>query len=431
MARARAKPIGPVGWGRGTDLRWDVVVIGAGAAGLLAAREAARRGRSTLLLEKNRKAGVKILMSGGTRCNLTHATDARGIIAGFGKNGRFLHSALAAFGPSDLVELVNNENVPTKIEETGKIFPASDRALDVRDAFLRLADRAKVQLALGEEVRGISRTGGDFLIETSLREVSAPRVILTTGGQSYPGCGTTGDGYAWAADLGHQIVQPRPALVPLTTSVEWVRELKGVTIPRAALRVIDPARPGKKAELASREGSLLFTHFGLSGPVALDVSGAVSRSSSPGKLEVEVDFSPGEPEAGLDERLRNEASREGNRTISSRLAPGLPKRLIEAILHQAGVPTDCRLAELSRERRGRLARGIKRTSLAITGTLGFEKAEVTTGGVSLLDVDSRDMQSNVAPGLYFAGEILDLDGAIGGYNFQAAFSTGYLAGNNV
>lgn len=217
--------------------RWDVIVVGAGAAGLLAAARAAERGRQTLLLEKNRKPGVKILMSGGTRCNLTQNTDARGIVAAFGVQGKFLHSALSALGPRDLIDLFAAEGVPVKIESTGKIFPCSDKAADVLHALLRRLQKSGATLAPGQEVRSIAKRGDEFEVVTAEGAISAANVLLTTGGQSYPGCGTTGDGYAWLKGLGHSIVPPRPALVPVTTNAAWVHSLQGITVPDVFVRV--------------------------------------------------------------------------------------------------------------------------------------------------------------------------------------------------
>src|SRR5437016_3193878 len=210
------------------DTVWDVVVIGAGAAGLLAAVRAAERGRRTLLLEKNRKPGVKTLTSGGTRCNVTHATDNRGIVEAYGPPGRFLHSALAALSVQDTVDLFEAEGVPTKVEETGKVFPVSNKATDVLDALLRRLHRSGATLALAESVLDLRPDPPGFALATPHRTVRAARVVLTTGGRSYPGCGTTGDGYAFAARLGHAIVTPRPALTPVRVQAPWVADLRGV-----------------------------------------------------------------------------------------------------------------------------------------------------------------------------------------------------------
>jgi predicted Rossmann fold flavoprotein len=401
---------------------WDVTVIGAGAAGLLAAARAAKRGRRTLLVEKNRKPGVKILMSGGTRCNLTHATDNRGIVEAFGPPGRFLHSALAALSVQDTIDLFEAEGVPTKVEETGKVFPVSNKAADVLDALLQRLRRSGAILALEEPVLDLRRTEAAFALTTPRRVVFTSRVILTSGGQSYPGSGTTGDGYRFAAQFGHTIVTPQPALVPLTVSAPWVAELRGVTLPDVALRVLDGS-----TSLASRRGSLLFAHFGLSGPAVLDVSRAISRHPRPECLVLEVDFLPVMKEAALDDYVRTEAVSSGKKQLAVVLAAHLPRRLCDTLLALAGLPIDRKAAALSKADRAKLVSGVKWMRLPITGTLGFRKAEVTTGGVSLDEIDSRTMQSKLVPGLLIAGEVLDLDGPIGGYNFQAAFSTGWLA----
>jgi predicted Rossmann fold flavoprotein len=401
----------------------DVAVVGAGAAGLLAAAAAAEAGARTLVLEKNKRPGVKILMSGGTRCNVTHATDNRGIVAAYGPPGRFLHSALAALSVEQTVALFEAEGVATKVEETGKVFPVSNRAGDVLDALLRRLHRSGAALALDEPLLDLERGEDGFVLKTPKGERRARRVILTTGGRSYPGSGTTGDGYGFAARFGHTIVPPRPALVPITVNVPWVPELRGVTLPDVAVRVVEG-----DALLASRRGSLLFAHFGLSGPVVLDVSRAVSGHPRPSQLHLEIDlFAAVRPEQ-LDERLRQAAGSDGKRQLSAVLSAWLPRRLCDAVVVLAGLAVDRKAAGLSRADRGALAATLKRLRLPVTGTLGFGRAEVTAGGVALDEVDSRTMRSKLAPGLFVAGELLDLDGPIGGYNFQAAWSTGWLAG---
>jgi predicted Rossmann fold flavoprotein len=404
---------------------WEVAVVGAGAAGLLAASRAAERGRRTLLLERNRKAGVKILMSGGTRCNITHATDNRGIVEAFGPPGRFLHSALAALGVQDTIDLFEAEGVLTKVEETGKVFPVSNKATDVLAALLRRLQRSGATLALGEPLLDLRRSEAGFALTTPHRVASAARVVVTTGGQSYPGSGTTGDGYRFLADFGHTIVAPQPALVPLTVAATWVPEQRGVTVPDASVRILEDG-----VSLASRRGSLLFAHFGLSGPVVLDVSRVVSKHPRPAALVLELDLLPGLKEPALDEWLRAESLAAGKKQLAGVLAAYLPRRLCETVLVLAGLPADRKAAALSKPDRARLVQVLKRLRLPITGTLGFKKAEVTTGGVALDEVDSRSMRSKRVPDLFIAGEVLDLDGPIGGYNFQSAFSTGWLAGDS-
>ena len=409
------------------DRDWDAVVLGAGAAGLMAATHAAERGRRVLLLEKARKPGVKILMSGGTRCNITHDCDSRGIVAAFGKNGQFLHSALAGFGVRDTVAFFEAEGVATKVEETGKIFPVSDRALDVLNALLRRLARSGAVLSLAEPALDLRPLpDGGFRVTTPRRELTAERVLVTTGGRSYPGCGTTGDGYTFATTFGHTIVPTRPALVPLTVDAAWVADLRGITLPDVSLRV---AENGKA--LTTRRGSMLFAHFGLTGPAPLDVSRAVSGHPTPAALALEMDLLPTEPEHVFEEFVRAESAASGKKQLAVVLSEKLPRRVCDRLLSLAGMPEDRRAAALSTQDRRKLIELTKRLRLPLRGTLGFEKAEVTAGGVSLGEVDSRTMQSKRAPGLFLAGEVLDLDGWIGGYNFQSAWSTGWLAGRHL
>lgn len=419
----------------------DVLVVGAGAAGLLAAARCAELGAASglqvLLVEKGRRPGVKILMSGGTRCNLTQACDRRGIVEAFGPQGRFLHSALAALGPAELVALVEAEGVPTKVEATGKVFPESNKAADILAAFVRRLERSGCLYEAEQpvrELRPLAEASGGFEVFTSTLRIQARKVIVTTGGQSYPGCGTTGEGYAWARTLGHTIVPPRPSLVPITIQADWARSLMGVTLPDVRVRVVD----GNHTLAESRDG-FLFAHFGLTGPSILDVSREVSGHPEPNRLHLICDLLPGVAADALDAELRGRAGREGRRQCSTLLADSvrelsphtaLPQRLIETLIEVAGVSATKVGAELSRDDRKKLVQVIKELRIPVRGTLGFEKAEVTAGGIALKEVDSRTMESRLVPGLYFAGEILDLDGRIGGYNFQAAFSTGWVAGTS-
>lgn len=421
---------------------FEVIVIGAGAAGLLAATRSAERGRRTLLIEKNRKPGVKILMSGGTRCNITHACEAPGIIGAFGSAGPFLHSPLAALGPAELIELLESEGLATKVEPGGKIFPQSDRAADVLNALLRRFHRSGAQLALGEPVTDVALDAKGFLIQTDRQSLRCEKLIVTTGGKSFPGCGTVGDGYRWLSTFDHTIRRPRPALVPLTSDEPWLRELSGITIPDVRLQVVDrQATTNRKTArrktglppgvLIERRGSLLFTHFGLSGPVVLDVSRAITAANSPLELRLMTDFLPETSADEIADQFRELAVDDGKRAVASAMSNELPRRLVDALIALAGVPIDRRAAEFSAEERTRVLAQFKTCEISVTGSRGFEKAEVTAGGVDLTEVDSRTMQSKLVPNLYLAGEILDLDGFIGGYNFQAAFSTGWLAGESV
>jgi predicted Rossmann fold flavoprotein len=405
------------------DECWDIVVVGAGAAGLMAAIGAAEQGCRTLLIEKNRKPGVKILMSGGTRCNLTQATDNRGIVEAFGRPGRFLHSALAALSVDDTIAFFEDEGVATKVEETGKVFPVSNKAADVLDALLRRLHRSGARLSLGEALLDTQPERPGFVLTTSGRRLRTLRLIMTTGGKSYPGSGTTGDGYGFTASLGHSIVPPRPALVPLTVAASWIPSLRGITVPDVTVRIFEAEK-----RLVERRGSLLFAHFGLSGPVILDVSRVVSGHAMPTRLTLELDLLPSCSEVELEAHLKREAIDSAKKQLAGILPAALPRRLIETVLTLAGLPVDRKAVGLTRKDRSRIAHHVKHMRVPVTGTLGFGRAEVTAGGVTLDEVDSRTLQSKLCPDLFIAGEVLDLDGPIGGYNFQAAFSTGWLAG---
>jgi predicted Rossmann fold flavoprotein len=351
---------------------------------------------------------------------------------------------LGRFGPSDLIDLMNAGGVPTYVEPGGKVFPVSMKATDVLGVLLHRFRQSGATMSLDEPVESIETDvahSAGLRIKTNRRTLHARRVVLATGGMSYPGCGTTGDGYAWAKSLGHSIVTPRAALAPLTTDAAWVKELQGITIGDCVVRLTpadhDAAHKatsavGRKrgAFLAERRGSLLFAHFGLSGPAAMDVSRFVSGAPRGARPSLVCDFTPTLSEAELDARLAAAASESGRRQAGRLLDDWLPARLGRALVVLAGVDPERKAAELGRDQRRQLAALAKQTAIRLTGTLGFEKAEVTAGGVALDEVDFRTMESRIAPGLFVVGELLDLDGPIGGYNLQAAFSTGHLAGDN-
>ena len=400
-----------------------IIVIGAGAAGMLAASEAARRGANVTVLEKNTKTGVKILMSGGTRCNITQDTDAKGIVSAFGRGGRFLQKSVGAFGPPDVVNLFHDAGVPTKIESTGKVFPKSDRALHVRDALQRRVVESGANLHLRSPVKSLIRENDQWRVTVEGETLSCDRVIVTSGGRSWPGCGTTGDGYGWLQRLGHQIVPPRPALVPLVGGHAWTRELSGLTLEECEATVSLSSGKNRKP-LVCRRAGWLFTHFGFSGPAAMDVSGALTAADSFSDVALTVDFLPRMAKDEIQTKL-NDRSR-GKRNVETVVADWLPQRLAAALVRVHGANTS--IAELPKKSLLAMVDAIKRCELPIEGTRGFAKAEVTAGGVKLSEVDPRTMESRLVPHLYIAGEVLDLDGWIGGYNFQSAFSTGRAAG---
>lgn len=426
-------------FGKLCSTRWDAIIVGGGAAGLWAAGTAAHRGKKVLVLEKNNKAGVKILMSGGTRCNITHHCDSRKIADAFGKQGRVLLSVLQRLSPSDVVREFEAEGVATKVETTGKVFPVSDRAIDVRDAVVRRLVRYGAELVCGCAVDSVTPASGlqGFEVTASVQgqamQLVCKTVLITTGGLSYSGCGTTGDGYGWVQKMGHSITPLKPALTPLTSPDSTVHELSGLTLEDVLVRAdVFSVNQTKSQKLERREsrGGFLWTHKGCSGPTCMNVSRCFSDRSPEDRLELVVDLLPDSTQQQLEDWIAQEA-RQSNRALSTVLGNRIPKRLATSILDKIGASYDPHLAELPKSIRIKMIENLKQHRIAISGTLGYPKAEVTAGGVELGEVNFQDMQSRIQPGLFLAGEILDLDGPIGGFNFQAAWSTGHTAGLNL
>lgn len=399
----------------------DVLVVGAGAAGLLAAIFAARRGRRTVLLEKNQRPGLKILISGGGRCNLTTTKHGADLEAQYGaRRGRWLRHALRAFPPAALCAFVEAAGVPLREEDLDKIFPVSQRARDVVDALLAEARAAGVDLQTAAPAMAVRRDGGQFAVDTPRGSVRAVSLVLATGGRSYPKTGATGDGYAFARALGHSITPTWPALAPLPVAETWVRDLAGIVVDGVALTSLD----GAGRVVTTRRRPILFTHLGLSGPAPMDLAGDLEEARGTGTLR--FDFAPEASAAQLEADWLAAARAHGARSVESVLPPALPERLRRALCSLAGAGGT--LAGLPREARRRLLAAVKDLRLPVARSRGFDHAEVTRGGVVLDEVDPRTMQSRVCPGLYVCGELLDVDGPIGGFNFQAAFATGRLAG---
>lgn len=434
---------------------FDLIVVGGGAAGLWAAGTASARGLSVLVLEKNRKLGVKILMSGGTRCNITHHCDAAGIVDAFGREqGRFLKHGVYALPPERIVERMHALGVQTKVEDTGKVFPVSNRAIDVRDALVRRASAGGARLEAGVAVLGVERASDRWKILTDrIGTLEAHQLLICCGGKSYAGCGTTGDGYAWAQQCGHKIIKTRPALTPLVCDESWVHELSGLTLAdtMASIEVKSPdegsatrAKHKQRDQRLCYRGGLLWTHFGFSGPVPMNVSRYVSEvdqatapentagGSEKTDADLKLDFVP---DTNEDELVRGfgvgGGGSSGKQSVLVTVQSRVPRRLALALLQRAQVPATTTLAELTKRARQQLIRDLKGLRLPLQGTKGYPKAEVTRGGVSLKEVNPKTCQSRLVPTLYFAGEILDIDGPIGGYNFQAAFATGDLVGRAV
>jgi hypothetical protein len=407
----------------------DAIIIGAGAAGLWAAGTAAARGRRVLLLEKNSKFGVKILMSGGTRCNVTHHCDERGIADAFGRSGKALLGPLSRMNPRQVVDIFSDLGVETKVEETGKVFPVSNRAIDVRDALLRRITEHGGEVLNNTPVLDIEKTDSGFAVVTDNQRFTTPKILITTGGLSFSGCGTTGDGYPWVKKFGHTVSSLRPALTPLVSSANWVHQLSGLTLDDVTLqsRSTVSLKKDAKLERSRSRGGFLWTHFGCSGPTAMNVSRCFSGLDRYHETFIEIDLLPDTPAADCHDWLGNG----GSRTVANLLGSQLPKRIAATVLELAGVDGATRQAELSKKATAALVTNIKSLAVPVHGTRGYPKAEVTAGGVLLNEVNFQTMESRLQPGLYLAGEILDLDGPIGGYNFQAAWSTGHVAGESL
>ena len=404
-----------------------VVVVGAGAAGLLAAGRASQLGSEVILIEKMARPGRKLRISGKGRCNVTNVAPMAEFIGQFGANGRFLRPAFSNFFASEMLALLDELGVPHKVERGGRVFPASDRAQDVVDALHGWVKRLGVKLRTETPARGlIVEEGRATGVRTDAGEERADAVILTLGGASYKGTGSSGDGYAMAQAAGHSIVKIRPALVPLVTAADTAARLQGLSLRNveASLWV-----SGKKA--AAEFGEMIFTHFGVSGPLVLRLSRfAVDTLAAGEKVELVIDLKPALEHDKLDRRLLRDLDAHGKRRFDTLLGDLLPRKLIPVCIDETGIPADRVGHQISAADRKRLRVWLKEFRLAIAGCRPMNEAIVTAGGVSLKEVDPKTMASRLTGALYFAGELLDLDAHTGGYNVQAAFSTGWLAGSS-
>lgn len=404
---------------------WDALILGGGAAGLWAAGTAAARGRRVLLLEKNRRVGVKILASGGGACNLTTTLPAGEAARWFGRRGeRFLQTAFRALSPQDVVREFEGLGVALETEPAlEKVWPASRSARQVAEALLLRARSAGALVVSSTPAVGLVADAQGFRVETTRGAVAAPRVLVTTGGRSFPRAGTTGDAYAWLTALGHAVTPLAPALVGLVVEVPWVRALAGIAVP-VEVTVLGP----DGARLLVRRRPLLFTHQGLSGPAAMDASRWFSLPAPEGPRRLRLDFAPEQDEAAVRAALEAALAGAPGAPVWRALPEGLPERLRRALVEASGGDPEQRGATLALARRHALVGALKRLEVPVAGTLGWDHAEVTAGGVALDEIDPGSMASRVVPGLFVAGEALDLDGPIGGFSFQAAFATGELAG---
>jgi predicted Rossmann fold flavoprotein len=405
----------------------QIVIIGGGPAGLMAAGQAAQLGAKVTLLEKMDTTGRKLFISGKGRCNLTNITPINEFIEHFGPNGRFLRQAFHRYFNDDLLEFFHGLGVPTVTERGGRVFPASGLSSDVVDALVNWATYEGVKIWTQSPVEDIIIQDGLVTgVKTKQAQLDADAVIIATGGASYPGTGSTGDGYTFAESAGHTIVPIRPALVPLVTAGDVAKKLQGLSLRNVAISVWTDGRKS-----ASAFGEMLFTHFGVSGPIILTLSrGVVDALRAKKEVEISIDLKPALDHGKLDSRLLRDLKEFSNQQYKTILKELLPKTLIPVCIDQTGIAPDKPGHQISASERKQLRTWLKDFRLKIIDHRKFNQAIVTAGGVDLREIDPKTMESRLVKGLYFAGEVLDIDADTGGYNLQAAFSTGWLAGRS-
>ena len=406
---------------------FEVAVLGGGPAGMMAAGRAAELGAKVILLEKNDSLGKKLLITGKGRCNLTHYEFDRVKFAEkFGKNGRFLYGALERFGVRDTLNFFQSRGLNWQVERGNRVFPREGDAENIVQILLGYLQEGRVMILTGSRVIDINlvQEGTEqFKIRFSGGEIFAQKVIICTGGKSYPQTGSSGDGYSWAQNLGHTIIEPTPALNPVETSEGWVQEAQGLTLKNVSLQLY---QNGRKCD--ERFGELLFTHFGISGPIVMDMSKSIDNHLRKGKVKLLLDLKPALEFKQLEERIQRDFQDFRGRMLKNSLAKLLPASLIPVIVKLSGIEGEKKVDYITKPERRQLVHLLKELELTPIRLLGFSWAVITSGGVSLKEVNPDTMASRKIKNLYFAGEILDLDGPSGGYNLQECWSTGYLAG---
>lgn len=407
-----------------------VVVIGGGAAGLMAAVIAGREGAKVTLLEKMNYVGKKMGITGKGRCNITNACDMSDFIKNTPGNGKFLYGAYERFTNEDLLQLLHDAGLETKVERGGRVFPASDSALDVRNTFMKLMKHYGVDVHLEEPVKKFLVDDGVVTgVVTDKETYHADAVVIATGGKSYPATGSTGDGYILAAQVGHKITDIRPSLVPIVTEESWVKDLMGLSLRNVELSVV-----AKNKVQAKMFGEMMFTHFGITGPIVLSLShtvGKLMRKKNIGTIGLDINLKPALSPEILDKRLQKDFDLYSKKQLINGMKDLLPSRLIPLIIELAGIDPQKPINQISKEERQQIGYMLQHMPLTVKGLRPVEEAIVTAGGISLKEFNPKTMESKLVKGLYGAGEVLDIDAFTGGYNLQAAFSTGYVAAMHI
>ncbi len=399
-----------------------VVVIGGGPAGMIACGRLSARGKKVVLVEKNGFLGKKLKITGKGRCNITNMADVEEMMENIPTNSRFLYSALYSFTNYDIIELLNSCGVPTKVERGGRVFPESDSAKDVVEALKRYALSGDVKLVKEKATEILINDGKTVGVKTESGIIDADSVIIATGGVSYPLTGSTGDGYRFAQSAGHKVVAPKASLVPLETKEKWTADLMGLPLKNVELTLFD----GDK-KLYTDFGEMLFTHFGVSGPIVLSASCHLKSAKNP---RLTIDLKPALDFAQLDKRILRDLDEAGKKHLQNSLDALLPKALIPVIIKLVDISPHKEACNITKEERQALARVLKALPLTITKPRPIEEAIITSGGVKVSEINPSTMESKLTKGLYFAGEVIDVDAYTGGFNLQIAYSTGYLAGEN-
>ena len=405
----------------------NVIVVGGGAAGMMAAVFAARNGQNVQLLEKNEKLGKKLFITGKGRCNITNAADIEDLFTAVISNPKFLYSGFYSFTNQQVIDFFEELGVKTKVERGERVFPVSDHSSDVIAAFSRELKSLGVSVSLHTEVKELlceqDKVCGVLL--TNGKKMKADAVIVATGGISYPSTGSTGDGYRFAKEAGHKVTELLPSLVPMEVRQWYAKELQGLSLRNIEIRITD----GKK-KLYEEFGEMLFTHYGVTGPVILSASSVVGKTLRKKELTLHIDLKPALSEEQLDKRILREFDANHNKQYKNSIDSLFPAKLKPVMIELSEIEPEKKVNEITKEERQRLVHLIKDFTMTLTGLRGYNEAIITKGGVSVKEIDPGTMESKKIKGLYFAGEVLDLDAVTGGYNLQIAWSTGYLAGIN-